>query len=171
VGNEKINLDYPTFIYVSLDQDLLEPYSSSPIESAIKPVIYSEQFSNDITRIVGKVIHPRQKIKIDEERVRKFLSPEAQVDNDKANAELNVITAAIEQKINSLAPEDALVYLDSLEFEVENASNAGLSAEYEVLQDMANARYFASRISCSSRFCDRKRRAYWCSLRPFHNVD
>ncbi len=140
VGNEKINLDYPTFIYVSLDQDLLEPYSSSPIESAIKPVIYSEQFSNDITRIVGKVIHPRQKIKIDEERVRKFLSPEAQVDNDKANAELNVITAAIEQKINSLAPEDALVYLDSLEFEVENASNAGLSAEYEVLQDMANAR-------------------------------
>ncbi len=147
IGSEKVNLDYPTFIldyptfiYVSLDQDLLEPYSASPIESAIKPVIYSEQFSNDITRIVGKVIHPRQKVRINEERVRKFLSPEAQVDNDKANAELNVITSSIEQKINSLAPEDALVYLDSLEFEVENASNAGLSAEYEVLQDMANAR-------------------------------
>lgn len=59
---------------MSLDQDLLEPYSSSPIESAIKPVIYSEQFSNDITRIVGKVIHPRQKIKIDEERVESFLA-------------------------------------------------------------------------------------------------
>ena len=140
IGSEKINLDYPTFIYVSLDQDLLEPYSSSPIESAIKPVVYSEQFSNDITRIVGKVIHPRQKVKINEERVRKFLSPEAQIDNDKANAELNAITSGIEQKINSLTPQDALVYLDSLEFEVENASNAGLSAEYEVLQDMANAR-------------------------------
>ena len=50
------------------------------------------------------------------------------------------ITSSIETKINSLAPEDALVYLDSLEFEVENASNAGLSAEYTVLQDMANAR-------------------------------
>jgi hypothetical protein len=140
IGDAKINLDYPTFIYVALDQDLLEPYSASPIESSIKPVIYSEQFSNDITRIVGKVIHPRQKVRIDEERVRKFLSPEAQVDNTKAVEELNAITSSIESKINSLAPEDALVYLDSLEFEVENASNSGLSAEYTVLQDMANAR-------------------------------
>jgi len=140
VGSEKINLDYPTFIYVSLDQSLLDPYSSSPIESAIKPVIYSEQFANDITRIVGKVIHPRQKVKIDEERVRKFLSPEAQVDNAKATEELNAIISSIETKINSLAPEDALVYLNSLEFEVENASNAGLSAEYEVLQQISNAR-------------------------------
>ncbi len=140
IGSDKISLDYPTFIYVALDQDLLEAYSASPIESAIKPVIYSEQFSNDITRIVGKVIHPRQKVKINEERVRKFLSPEAQVDNAKAIEELNSITSSIETKINSLAPEDALVYLDSLEFEVENASNAGLSAEYTVLQEMANAR-------------------------------
>ena len=75
IGNDKIELDYPTFIYVALDQSLLDAYSSSPIESAIKPVIYSEQFSNDITRIVGKVIHPRQKVRINEEQVRKFLSP------------------------------------------------------------------------------------------------
>lgn len=140
IGNDKIELDYPTFIYVALDQSLLDAYSSSPIESAIKPVIYSEQFSNDITRIVGKVIHPRQKVRINEEQVRKFLSPEAQVDNAKAVEELNAITSSIETKINSLAPEDALVYLDSLEFEVENPSNAGLSAEYGVLRDMANAR-------------------------------
>ena len=140
IGSEKISLDYPTFIYVVLDQDLLEAYSASPIESAIKPVIYSEQFANDITRIVGKVIHPRQKVKINEAQVRKFLTPEAQVDNQLAVQELNAITSSIETKINSLSPEDALVYLDSLEFEVENASNAGLSAEYTVLQDMANAR-------------------------------
>ena len=143
IGSDKIQLDYPTFIYVSLDQDLLEPYSSSPIESAVKPVINAEQFSNDISRIVGKVIHPRQKVRIDEERVRKFLSPEAQIDNTKAVNELNAITSAIETKINSLNPEDALVYLDSLEFEVENASNAGLSSEYTVLQDMSNSRLSA----------------------------
>ena len=143
VGAEKISLDYPTFIYISLDQDLLEPYSSSPIESAIKPVIFAEQFSNDITRIVSRVIHPRQKGRIDEEKVRKFLSPEAQTDNDLAVAELNAIISSIEQKINSLAPEEVLVYLDSLEFEVENSSNAGLSSEYTVLQEMINARLSA----------------------------
>lgn len=140
VGSEKILMDYPTFIYVSLDQSLLDPYSSSPIESAIKPVIYSEQFSNDISRIVGKVIHPRQKVEIDEEKVRKFLSPEAQMDNKIATAELNAIVSAVESKINSLRPEEALVYLDSIGFEVENPSNAGLSSEYSVLQQMANAR-------------------------------
>ena len=140
IGSEKILLDIPTFFYVSVDQSLLDPFSSSPIESAIKPVIYNEQFSNDITRIVGKVIHPRQKVSIDEEKVRKYLSPEAQMDPDKARDELNAIVASIESKINSLQPEDALVYLDSLDFVVENPSNAGLSAEYEILQQIANAR-------------------------------
>ena len=101
------------------------------------------QFSNDITRIVSRVIHPRQKVRIDEEKVRKFLSPEAQTDNDLAVAELNAIISSIEQKINSLAPEEVLVYLDSLEFEVENSSNAGLSSEYTVLQEMINARLSA----------------------------
>lgn len=140
IGSEKISLDYPTFIYVSLDQSLLEAYSSSPMESAIKPVIYSEQFANDITRIVAKVIHPRQKVVLDEEMLRKNLSQEAQMDPEKANQELNAIITEVEGKINSLRPEDALVYLSSVGFEVENASNAGLSAEYGVLQNMANAR-------------------------------
>ena len=140
IGSEKIKLDSPTFIYVSLDQSLLEPYSSSPIESAIKPVIYSESFANDITRIVAKVIHPRQKIKLDEEMLRKNLSMDAQGDPVKAAEELNAIVSQVEQKINSLRPEDALVYLSSLGFEVENSSNGGLAAEYEVLQQMSNAR-------------------------------
>ena len=140
IGSEQINLDQPTFIYVTLDQDLLEPYSTSPIESAIKPVIYNESFSNSITRIVEKVLHPRQKVKINEEMVRKNLSPAAQMDKDLALQELNAITAAIESKINGLRPEDALVYLDSLGFEIENPGSSGLSSEYEVLQAMANAR-------------------------------
>jgi hypothetical protein len=140
VGSEKINLDVPTFIYCSLDQSLLDPYANSPIESAIKPVIYSESFANDITRIVSKVIHPRQKVTINEELVRKFLSPEAQMDATVARAELNTIISDIESKVNGLKPEDALVYLDSLGFEIENPSNAGLSSEYTVLQQMAQAR-------------------------------
>jgi len=140
IGSEKVSLDVPTFIYVALDSDLLEPYSSSPIESAIKPAIYSESFSNTITRLVDKVIHPRQKIIIDEDKVRRNLSPEAQMDSDLANIELNMIISEIENKINGLKPEEALVYLSSLDFVVENPSNAGLSSEYKVLQEMANSR-------------------------------
>lgn len=140
IGNETVDLDIPTFIYVALDQDLLEPYSSSPIEAAIKPAIFNEDFAQDIHRIIKKVIHPRQKISINEDKVRKYLSTEAQNDSAKAKEELNAIISAVENQINGLRPEDALVYLDSIGFEVENPSNAGLSSEYKVLQDLSNAR-------------------------------
>lgn len=140
VGSEKIQLDIPTFVYVALDQSLLQPHAASPLEAAIKPTIFSEDFAQDIHRIVKKVIHPRQKVKINEEQLRKYLSPEAQNDPNKANEELNAIISAVERKINGLQPEEALVYLDSIGFEVENPSNAGLSSEYTVLQDIGNAR-------------------------------
>ena len=39
-----------------------------------------------------------------------------------------------------MRPEDALVFLSSLDFVIENSSNSGLSSEYEVLQNIANAR-------------------------------
>lgn len=140
IGSERINLDSPTFIYIALDQDLLEAHAASPLESSIKPVLFSEDFAQDIHRIIKKVIHPRQKVKIDEEKVRKFLSDEAQHDSTKATEELNAIITMVEAKINGLQPEEALVYLDSIGFEVENPSNAGLSSEYEVLQNIGNAR-------------------------------
>ena len=140
IGSEKIPLDNPTFLYITLDQSLLDPYSDSPIESAIKPVINSEQFANDITRIIRKVVHPRQTVKIDEALVRQHLSVEAQMDTDAATKELNAIVSSIENKINGLQPEDALVYLNSLEFIVQNSGNSGLASEYTVLQEMGNAR-------------------------------
>lgn len=140
VGSEEIDLDIPTFVMLNLDQDLLEAYSSSPFESAIKPVLFKEDFAQDIHKIIKRVIHPRQKVSINEERFRKYLSPEAQVDPDKAAAEMQQLISEIESQVNNLAPEDALVFFDSLGFEVENPSNAGLSAEYEVLQNIGNSR-------------------------------
>ena len=140
VGSETIDLDYPTFIYCTLDQSLLQPYSDSPIESAIKPVVANEQFANDLSRIMQKTIHPRQKVKLIEEQIRKYLTQEAQMDQAKANEEINSIISGIESKLGSLRPEEALVYLDSMDFVVENASSSGLSSEYEVLQGIMQAR-------------------------------
>lgn len=140
IGQDIIDLDVPTFFYTSLDQDLLNAYSTSPLEPALKAVIFSESFIRDLQRIMSKVIHPRQKVKIDEDKFRKNMSPEAQVDEETARAEMANLLAEIENKINNLQPEDALVYFDSLGFEVENSSTGNLSAEYETLRDIANAR-------------------------------
>jgi hypothetical protein len=140
VGNEKVDLDIPTFFYESLDQDLLDTYSSSPLETAIKPTLFLEDFMQDVHHIIKKVIHPRQKVKVDEERFRRYLSPEAQVDPVKAREELNALIAQIQSQVNNLRPEDALVYLDSIGFEVETPSNAGLAQEYDTISGIANSR-------------------------------
>lgn len=140
VGDEEISLDIPTFFYQQLDQDLLEPYSSSPLEPAIKPTIFLEDFMQDVHRIVKKVIHPRQQVTIDEVKFRSYLSPEAQNDPEKARQEMANLVSQLENQINGLRPEDALVHFDMLDFNVENPSNGALAQEYDVIGDIANAR-------------------------------
>ena len=140
VGGDEMNLDVPTFFWVALDQSLIDPYPSSPMEAALQAVIFKESFINDLRRVISRVAHPRQKVVIKEEMVRKNLSPEAQMDPALAVAELNGLIASIESKINSLRPEDALVFLDSIGFEVEAAAGGGLSAEYQTLTDISNSR-------------------------------
>lgn len=140
VGDTEIDLDIPTFVMLHLDQDLREPYPESPLQTAIKPVIYKEDFANDIHRIIKKVIHPRQHVKISEELFRKTMSQEAQVDADVASQEMAELVSEIESKVNGLSPEDVLVYFDSLDFDINNPSNGNLSAEYKVLQDIGNSR-------------------------------
>src|SRR5690606_34559756 len=61
VGGEEIDLDIPTFFYTALDMELMEAYPSSPVESAIKPTLFSEQFLADIQRVVRRAVHPRIK--------------------------------------------------------------------------------------------------------------
>lgn len=140
IGQDEIDLDIPTFFMQQLDQDLLEPYSESPFETAMKPSLLVEDFLQDIHRIVKKVIHPRQRVIIDEEKFRRYLSAEAQMDTSKAVEEMQAMVAEIESQVNGLRPEDALVYFDMLGFQVDNSSSTGLSEEYKTINDIANSR-------------------------------
>lgn len=140
IGQDEVNLDIPTFFMQFLDQDLLEAYSESPFESSMKPAILVEDFLQDIHRIVKKVVHPRQKVTIDEEKFRRYLSPEAQNDPVKAREEMATLVGQIESQVNNLRPEDALVFFDMLGFSVENSGTTGLSEEYKTISEIANAR-------------------------------
>lgn len=140
VGNDEISLNLPTVAIVKLDASTSDPYPISPLTSAVKAAIFSEDFANSIMRVVKRAIHPRQRVILDEEKVRRNLSPEAQMDPVKAAEEISSLIASVENKINSLNPEDALVYSDAMAFEVENSASTGLSAEYETLQSIVDAR-------------------------------
>lgn len=136
----EIDLDIPTFFYVALDQDLLEPYSASPFEPAIQPVLQSTEFLNDLRRIVKRAIHPRLGVTINEELFRKFIPPEIASDENKTRDYMTKMVGDIEEKINGLKPEDALVYFDTLGIEYFNNGNISLGAEYKTLEDIIDAK-------------------------------
>lgn len=138
VGELEIDLDVPTVAIVQLDDNLLDPYAVSPLEPALKAVIFSETFMADLTRVMRRAIHPRLMVTIDEDQFRKNLSSEAQMDPNIANAEMSDLISSIESKVNGLNPEDALIFFSSLGFAVETPTGAG--AEYTTLQNISNAK-------------------------------
>lgn len=138
VGDLEIDLDTPTITITQLDSNLLDPYPISPLEPALKAVIFSETFMADLTRVMRRAIHPRLKVSIDEDKFRKSLSAEASMDENVARTEMANLISEIETKVNGLNPEDALIYFDSLGFDVETPTGSG--QDYTVLREIANAK-------------------------------
>lgn len=140
IGGIEIDLDIPTFFYAALDQDLLQPYASSPLESAIQPVMFSTEFSNDLRRVVKKAIHPRLRALIDSEKFKKNIPPDVAADADKLVVYMNRVISDIESKVNGLNPEDAIITFDAIEFSYMTGGNISLDAEYRVLSDILDAK-------------------------------
>lgn len=140
ISGAKVDLDVPTFFYTQLDQDLLQAYSSSPLEPALKPVLSSEDFQNDIRRIVKRVIHPRMSVKIDEEKFLNSLPQAIKASEEKVAAARSNIIGAIESKLNGLNPEDAIVFFNTLDFAVLDHGNTSLSDEYRVLSGIIDGK-------------------------------
>lgn len=140
IGGIDIDLDIPTFFYVSIDQDLKEPYSDSPLEAAIQPVLADQEFQNDLRRVMKRAIHPRLDVKIDMEKLKKSMPAEYLHDAEKFKQYLDAVIADVEANINGLAPEDALVHYDFIEMEYKNNGGSDVSGEYETLQKIINAK-------------------------------
>lgn len=140
VGGEDIDLDIATFFYTALDMELMEAYPSSPVESAIKPTFFAEQFQADIQRVVRRAIHPRINVVIDYDTFVKNMPPEAQHDQDKADQYYEEFVSSLETQLNSLEPEEALVYNDMITISLDNNGNISLSQEYQTLEALTNAK-------------------------------
>lgn len=143
ISGASIDLDVPTFFMVYLDQDTLEPYPISPIEPAIQAVLMSADFMNDIRRVVKKAIHPRVVVTIDEEKFRKGIPASIRADEQKLQEYMANVVAEIQNQVNGLEPDDALVVFDTLGIEVKDHGNTNLSNEYTAIQSMADAKLAA----------------------------
>lgn len=140
VGSDEVDLDIPTFFYVSLDQNLLDAYASSPLEPAIQPILADMDFLNDLRRVLKRAIHPRLNVSIDEEALKKTIPPEILHDPEKLKDYLDGIIEDITSTVNDLSPEDALVHFKNIEFAYIQNENADISGEYETIQAILNAK-------------------------------
>jgi len=143
IGQEEIDLDIPTFFYTSLDQDLLDPYADSPLEASLQPVLADNDFFNDLRRLVKRALHPRLDVKINEEKFRKTIPQEIIFDAEKVRAYTDQVVAEVQQRVNDLNPEDALVHFDFIEFAYLNHGTASPAGEEEILQGIARSRLAA----------------------------
>jgi hypothetical protein len=140
IGSEVRDLDTPAFIYTSLDQNLLDAYATSPLEPALQPTLFSQELLNDIRRIVKKVLFPRLKAVINEDRFRANLPAEIQFDPEKLNEYMTSFILDLETRMNNLQPEEALIYFDTLELTLESRGNDSLGDELKVLQSLIDGK-------------------------------
>jgi hypothetical protein len=140
LAGQRILLDAPTIFYIALDQSLITAYPTSPLEASIRAVLFSEQFVNDIQRVIQRAIHPRLDVSIDEEKFRKNIPQEIEHDEEKLTDYQNQFIAELQQLVNNLEPQDALVHFDSIGLELVNNGNASLSNEYDFIQKLAQAK-------------------------------
>lgn len=140
VGGEEIDLDIPTFVYGSLDQDLLDAYSSSMLEAAIQPVLADQEFMNDLRRVLKRSVQPRVTAKIIEEKLKKAAPAEVLNDPDKFNEFCNSILTAVEDTLADLNPEDAIVGLDMVEYAYMAGDQGNVADNFRAVQELLNAK-------------------------------
>ena len=139
-GKPEVNLDVPTFFYVGLDQDLIEPYPDAPMEAALQPILAAQAFVNDLRRVVQRAIHPRQVVTLDAEKLRAAMPQELMGDNEEAQKWVDSVISSVASRLNQLKPEDALVLLDTMTLEYLGGGNSDLSSEYSTLTVIFDAK-------------------------------
>ncbi len=140
LGAAIVDLDIPSFFYVSLDQDLKDPYARSPLESSLQPVIFAQELMNDLRRVMKKAVHPRVEVVIDVEQMKALFPADAWMDDEKRRKYMDDFITSVETKVNDLKPEDALVYFNALKIGYISAGNVSVSDEWNALVDLSNAK-------------------------------
>lgn len=142
-GGDEIDLDIPTFFYEALDEDLETLYSVSPMEASVQATLADQEFTNDLRRVIKRALHPRMTAQVAFEQFRKSLPPDVAADPEKFQQYQEQFISLIQEQVNSLEPDDALVFFDTLKFEYLSRGNESLEREYDTLQNIINSKMAA----------------------------
>lgn len=140
VGGQEVDLDYPTIFYTGLDQPLTSAYANSPLESSIQAVLADTDYLNDLRRVLKRAVQPRLQAIIDMKVAKEMAPPEATNDPEALQAFLNNLRADVENTLNGLEPQDALIAFDMIEFSYVSGGTGDVPDVIKVIQDLLNAK-------------------------------
>jgi hypothetical protein len=140
---DPIYLDSPAVYIVSLSQDPETPYSTSWFKAAIQAVIASAQFTNDLRRSFRKASLPRVDATIDEEKFKASLTPDVIYDQKKLKAAYDGFLSDLDDKLNGLNPEDAVVHFDIVKINHLAAGNISAHESVKTHADILNGQISA----------------------------
>jgi hypothetical protein len=116
-----VELDFPTIAIGENARDANSAYTRSMFEAALTMAFYFGEFIEDMRRVLRKAGHSRTLVKIILEKVQQTAPEDAKTDPLKMAAYLESVRTEVEQVIKDTEPEDALVFYDTAEVNVEHA--------------------------------------------------
>lgn len=140
VDGDEVELDIPTFFYRSIDQDLLTAYSNSPMEASLQPVLFMQEFMNDLRRTIKQALYPRIKVALKTKEIMAMMPPEYRETSAKMTEYLEGFVQSVADRLNGLQPEDAMVILDSMEVDYMTRGNVSFDTEIGALKDIINGK-------------------------------
>ena len=115
VNGAEIELNSPLIVLEDLDQDVDTPYALSPFNAATQPLLADQEFINDLRRAFSKASLPRPTAKILTEKFLESVPIEIRNDPVRLKEYMDSTISGIQDMMNGLKPEDALVYYDIVE--------------------------------------------------------
>jgi len=125
-GVGEVPLDFPTVWIGELHKDITKTYVTPMMEPAINSAVYYQEFVEDMRRAVRSNGHSRLFIKLNSEKVVGAAPDEIRDDPAKLEAFLEDQRQLVQNVVEGLSPEEALVGYDTIEvdeFQVTNVKS------------------------------------------------
>ena len=127
----EINLNLPTVFIAEHNRNADEAYAVSMLRPGLAHTISFNEFLEDTHRSVNRTGHSRLLAKISAEKAWAAAPDSVKADPSKRAEFFNAVREEVEQALQGLEPEDALVSYDTVEYEVKDIG--GSKSDYSTL--------------------------------------
>lgn len=129
--NGDIDLNLLNVFVAEYSRHADEAYAYSPLRPGIGNTIYYNEFLEDTRRAINRVGHSRMVASLDTEKLQASAPDEVKRDPKKLASYMADQYAAVEDALEGLEPEDAVISFDSVTFEVHDTG--GVKSDYSTM--------------------------------------